>query len=176
MTATDRRTKRRYAHELYPHPEDGEPRALAVDVRHALAMAIGSQVGREWHDLMSEGGESARIASDRTMYHLALVEVAFLAVALADGLSGQAAWDWANSARGDEVDKLLYDAAARFDVDWDAIKPYLIRSEPDTHEHWTPRNARGVKTLLEYRVPGKESDCEACTEPVPASETEGDRG
>lgn len=171
MAEAKRRTKRRYAHELYPHPGEGESRPLAVDARHALAMAIGSQVGREWHDLIGQGGESARVATDRTMYHLALADVAFLAVALADGLSGQEAWDWAREARGDEVDELLYEAAERFGVDWDAIKPYPIREEPETHEHWTPRNAHGTKMLLEYRVAGKESEREECTEPVPDSET-----
>ena len=29
---TERRTKRRYAHELYPHAEEGETRPLEVEV------------------------------------------------------------------------------------------------------------------------------------------------
>lgn len=172
----ERRTKRRFAHELYPHPEEGEARDLAVDARYLLAMAIGTQVDREWHDLVSEGGESARLASDRTMLHLATCDIAFLAVALADGRSGQDAWDWARRARGDEYDELIYEAAERYGVDWDTIKPYPIRSEPDTHEHWTERNAHGSRTLLDYRVLGKESDCDECTEPVPSADEEATRG
>lgn len=163
--ATGRRTIRRYAHELYPHPEEGEARALEVDVRYTIARAIGSGIGREWHDLIDEGGESARQAAERTMQHLTLCDIAFLAVALHEGLAGQDAWDRARSYAGDECDEILWEIAERYGIDPDAIKPYVIREEPSTHEHWSERDARGFRTLLEHRVEGKESECLVCTEP-----------
>lgn len=41
---TDRRTKRRYAHELYPH-EEGTIRPLEVEVPYLYARALGLEIG-----------------------------------------------------------------------------------------------------------------------------------
>lgn len=163
-----RRTIRRYAHELYPHPDDWEVRPLAVDVRYALAQAIGTKIEREWHDLIDAGGESARLAADRTMYHLARCEIALLAVALHEGLGGEDVWEFAQERASDEVDTIVWEYAVKYGIDPDAIKPYAIRSEPDSHQHWAPRDERGWRTLLEHRVEGKESECAVCTEAVDA--------
>ena len=40
--APTRRTKRRYAHELFPHPDECEVRPLAVEVPYLYARAIGA--------------------------------------------------------------------------------------------------------------------------------------
>ena len=39
-----RRTKRRYAHELYPHADEFEVRKLAVEVPYLYARAIGFEI------------------------------------------------------------------------------------------------------------------------------------
>ena len=41
---SERRTIRRYAHEMYPHAEEGETRALAVEVPYLYARAVGLDV------------------------------------------------------------------------------------------------------------------------------------
>ena len=45
------RTIRRYAHEIYPHPEEWEVRPLEADVPYLYAIAIGLDLnGTGWHD------------------------------------------------------------------------------------------------------------------------------
>ena len=161
-----RRTKRRFAHELYPHGEEGEPRPLAVEVPYLIARAIGLGPDREWHDLLTtRDPEKARLAASRTGHYIESATIALLAAALHNGLTGQDAWDYVASLTGDVIGEFLYDHALQVGVDPDQIKPYQILSEPDTHQHYSERQG-GVRFLLEHRVPGRESDCEQCTEPV----------
>ena len=49
---SDRRTIRRYAHELYPHPNEYEVRALEVEVPYLYARFIGlNTFGTDWFAL-----------------------------------------------------------------------------------------------------------------------------
>lgn len=170
MTEQARRTKRRYAYELYPHREDGESRLLAVDVPYQIAHAIGMSAGtREWHELIDQGGDAAQAAVNRTVQFLEACHVALLASALDEGLRGQQAWDKATRWAGDEAREMLWDAAERYGVPLDDIRPYPIRGEASTHEHWSDRNASGWRKAIDLRVSGPESGCEECTEPVPTS-------
>ena len=165
-TTEQRRTKRRYACELYPHSEDGESRDLATEVPYRIAHAIGMSSGtREWHELIDQGGDAARAAYDRTVPFLEAVTLALLAVALHEGLTGQAAWHSATRWAGDEAGEVLWGAAAQYGVPLHDIKPYPIRGEATTHEHWSEMNSRGWRTSIDLRVPGPESSCEQCTEP-----------
>lgn len=43
---TERRTKRRYAHELYPHPEEGQTRPLACNRTSDPPDTTGRTLGR----------------------------------------------------------------------------------------------------------------------------------
>lgn len=179
MTEQARRTKRRYAYELYPHREDSESRSLAVDVPYQIANAIGMSSGtREWHELIDQGGDAAQAAVNRTVQFLEACHVALLAVALHEGLSGQQAWDEATRWAGDEAGEMLWDAAQQYGVPLNDIKPYPIRGEASTHEHWSQETASGWREAIDLRVSGPESECDECTEPDPTSPDsgEGDRG
>jgi len=95
MTDNQRRTIRRYAHELYPHPAEGETRDLAVEVPYLYARAVGmdtwgtgslDMLDPDNHPYARELGY-ARYADLVQARHLALI-----ADALYQGLAGQEAW------------------------------------------------------------------------------------
>ncbi len=170
MTAT-RRTKRRYAHELYPHPEEGEVRPLAVDVLYLYGQAIGLEVdGTDWHELLAANEyDKTRAATDRTMRMIAAREIALIADALHQGMSGDEAWAWAQHRANDESGEIVGYRAAHYGIDYDAIKPYPVRAEATTHDHLGGPDAHGWRTVT--RVKGRESECEVCTEPAEAGDT-----
>ena len=59
---SERRTIRRYAHEMYPHAEEGETRALAVEVPYLYAKAVGLDVwGTGWDDDKTDAGRDRGI-------------------------------------------------------------------------------------------------------------------
>lgn len=154
-----RRTKRRYAHELYPHAEEFEVRPLTVEVPYLYAMAVGFDVqGTGWFDV-----EPPRIAGDRTMYLIKSRELALLADALLQGLTGDEAWSWAGE-RMDYEGEWVWDRATHYGIDIDTIKPYPCGPEPDHHDHLGEPDSRGWKVVT--RVAGTEADCEECTEVV----------
>lgn len=165
MTGT--RTKRRYAHELYPHPEEGQVRPLAVDVPYLYALAVGYEVrGTSWFDI-SDPGDRRRDA-DRTMALLRQRELALVADAILQGLTGDEAWQWAQERADDESGEWVAERAEVYGVPYDAIKPYPCGPEPDYHDHLGERDARGWTEV--FRAEGKESECEACTELVTSSQ------
>ena len=161
MTATDpdlRRTIRRYAHEIYPHAALDEIRPLAAEVPYLYARAIGLEVvGTGWVD------EDPAASTARTGLLVAARELAFLADALHQGLTGDEAWTWVAEHASDETGELVWDRAEHYGVDGYAIRPYLCGPEPSRHAHWT--QIPGGSRIGRY-VEGRESDCEACTEPV----------
>ena len=165
------RTKRRYAHELYPHPEEGEVRPLAVEVPYLYAQAIGLDVqGTSWfgpfrNPATGEVDEQrVQRSTSRTMLMIAARGEAFLADALLQGLAGQEAWEWAQVRNNPEGCEWVWERAVHYGIDPDVIKPYPCGPEPDHHDHWTQRDGHGSKTLI-ARVAGKESECPECTEP-----------
>lgn len=107
---TETRTKRRYAHELYPHPEnEWETRPLEVEVPYLYAQAIGWNVwGTGWFDLFPGAYEkgtpehklSVQCSGYRTMLLIAHRQRALQADALLQGLTGQEAWEWAEERLG----------------------------------------------------------------------------
>lgn len=164
---TERRTKRRYAHELFPHPDEGEVRPLSVDVRYLLAQAIGYEVtGTCWYDFDSQ--EARARAMDRTMALIRQRELALIADALHQGMAGDSAWEWAQQRAAEESGEWIAARAEVYGIDWDQIKPYPCGPEPDSHDHLSERDARGFAIVT--RVRGKESECDECTEPVPPTE------
>ena len=124
-----RRTIRRYAHELYPHPDEWEVRPLSVEVPYLYARAIGLDVwGTAWID------SPGRASFDRILHLLEARQKALLADALLQGLAGDAAWSWA-ADRYDETGGVVHDRAVHYGVPVSLIKPYPCGPEPDHHEH-----------------------------------------
>jgi len=156
-----RRTKRRYAHELYPHGGEWEVRPLEVELPYLYARAIGFNVdGTSWFETMTEA------THERTMRMLNAGQIALMADAMHQGLTGQEAWEWAEK-RMDESGEWVYQRAVHYGVDPSLIKPYPHGPEPEHHDHSEPEDARGWRTVT--RVQGKESECPDCTEPVEAA-------
>lgn len=171
----DRRTKRRYAHKLYPHPEEWEVQPLATAVPYLYARFVGLNVqGTDWFDLgrtpearKDEHGNfrpEFRLASARTMEMIAARSAALHADALLQGLAGTEAWEWAESRAADESGECAYERAVHYGVPIDDIKPYPVISETEHHDHYGVSDIRGWRTV--NRVDGKESECDECTEPA----------
>lgn len=158
-----RRTKRRYAHELYPHAGEWETRALEVEVPYLYSRAIGFDVGGTGWFSKAEPKEMAT----RTHHLLDARLIALMADAMLQGLTGQDAWAWAHERMTDDA-SWVYERAEHYGVDPETIKPYPCGPDPDHHEHLAAADSRGWRTVT--RVPGREEDCEECTEP--ATDTE----
>lgn len=164
---TTRRTKRRYAHELYPHADEWETRPLEVEVPYRIARAVGFDVrGTSWFDMDTK--DQARRSGERTMQMINEARIALLAVALHKGMTGDEAWRWADESCHEEMWR-LYEAAEEYGIDTNAIKPYPCGPEPDHHEHLSePHFRHGIESRTVTRVQGKESECEECTEETEA--------
>lgn len=158
MSDQKRRTKRRYAHELYPHGNEWEARPLEVELPYLYARAIGFDVqGTNWFTT------DVKLAGARTAQLLDTRHIALLADAMHQGLTGQEAWNWAET-RMDDAGEWIYERATHYGVDPGAIKPYACGPEPDHHDHHEP--IPGSKWLKVNRAEGKESECAECAEPV----------
>lgn len=167
---TETRTKRRYAHELYPHPDEWEVRPLAVDVPYLYAQAIGFEPGGTgWFELLGEGTtpEQHRLAGDRTMALLRQRHLALIADTLHQGLTGDEAWKWAEERAAEESGEWIVERCEVYGVDYNAIKPYPCGPEPDHHDHYGPPDSRGWRQV--FRTVGKESECPDCTETIEGS-------
>jgi hypothetical protein len=156
-----RRTKRRYAHELYPHGEEFETRSLEVEVPYLYARAIGMDVtGTGWFAHVNHE------SGDRTMHMINARQTALMADAMLQGLTGNDAWFWADQ-RMDESGEWVYERAEHYGVKPALIKPYACGPKPDHHDHYGPEQVDGWCTVT--RVTGTEDDCADCTEPIEAS-------
>lgn len=160
-----RRTKRRYAHELFPAGDEWEVRRLAVEVPRLYARAMGFEVdGTGWYDLLGGSLEEKRQVGARTVQLVDARHIAFLADAMAQGLTGDQAWAWAEEHARDDSGELAWERAEHYGVRPQAIKPYPCGPEPQHHDHFTHQEDRyGTIT----RVERPESECPQCTEPVP---------
>jgi len=166
---TERRTKRRYAHELYPHAEEGETRPLEVEVPYLYARAVGFDVeGTSWMDKSLDGPDFNRYCVDRVKILVCAQFEALIADALLQGLAGQEAWDYADGLMADVLTEKVWERAAHYGIDINQIKPYPCGPEPDHHDHLDPPDARGWQTV--HWIAGRESDCPECTEEVPDGE------
>ena len=160
----ERRTKRRYAHELYPHAADGEIRPLSVEVPYLYSRAIGFEVGGTgWF------GISGRDGADRIIQLIEVRKIAFMADAMLQGLTGDEAWTWAEERASDESGEWVGERAEHYGVPYNDIKPYSCGPEPDRHTHLGEPNARGWRPVV--YVAGKESECDECTEPINTKES-----
>jgi hypothetical protein len=159
-----RRTKRRYAHELYPHAEEGETRPLSVELPYLYARAQGFETdGTSWFDSERTTPEQR---TARTLELLAARRVALLADALAQGMTGDEAWAWADALIWEYDGSGVWERAEFYGVDPYAIKSYPCGPEPMSHNHYSS-GTHGIVTS----IPMPESECLACTEPVPGEKT-----
>ena len=168
------RTKRRYAHELYPHPGEWEIRPLAVEVPYLYAQAAGHEIfGTDWFTVFKGKGDKvgAVLTTQRTIAMIEARDRALLADAIHQGLTGDEAWEWAAS-RNDDEGGWVYDRAKHYGVPVEKIKPYPVLDEPDRHDHYGESDARGWRTVT--RVEVRESDCPECCEPDEAEAGAGD--
>ncbi|MFK0072683.1 hypothetical protein [Arthrobacter woluwensis] len=162
MSAEERRTKRRYAHELYPHPEGPRPLAEDVPYRYAIALGLGLD-GTGWSEPSADDVAGVRIGSLLHARHLA-----FLADALHQGLTGQDAWEWATNRASDESEECVHERATHYGVDPRQIKPYPCGPVPSWHWHYTPTDEPQWFAMKAVHIP--EAECSDCTEPVPPTE------
>ena len=134
---SERHTIRRYAHEMYPHAEEGETRALAVEVPYLYAQAVGLNVwGTGWYDDKTDAGRDRGIL--RHIQLIAARHMALVADALLQGMAGQEAWEWADLRAWDETGEWVYERAMHYGVPVERIKPYPCGPEPDRHDHMQP--------------------------------------
>lgn len=156
-----RRTIRRYAHEVFPHPQEGEVRDLETEVKYLYAQWLGHELfGTDWFTLGdSDDPVKRRLTGLRTAHFIRLQQLALTADALHRGLTGQAAWEWVVKHH-DPESEVTYDCAAKYltDAEMERIKPYPVLEEIEPHEH-VNRTTR-IVTYAE----GKESNCDECTE------------
>ncbi len=161
-----RRTIRRYAHELFPHGEEGEVRDLAVEVPYLYARAIGLETwGTGWHESLAADRPQAEreIAGSRIQHLIDARRLALLADALHQGLTGQEAWEWADVRAMDETGEWAYERAIHYGVPCDRIRPYPCGPQPDHHDHMASTGdvtGHGIVT----RIDCPESECPTCTE------------
>ena len=167
---TERRTKRRYAHELYPHADEYEVRPLSVEVPYLYARAVGMGIfDTDWFDLTRADEATRRLASTRTLSLIDARQKALLADALLQGLTGDEAWQWAES-RYDEEGGWVYDRAIHYGVPVHLIKHYPVLAEPITHDHMSSTGDSTGSGIVN-RIDCPESKCETCTEPVDPEES-----
>jgi hypothetical protein len=156
----ERATIRKYAHELYPHPDEYEVRPLALEVPYLYAQAIGMEVwGTSWFDMRK--GDGLLASAYRTHLLLGARQLALLTDALAHGMKGDEAWKWATERMDEEGSWVYQRATENYGIDPNLIKPYPCGPEPDHHDHYgepSPAGWRAVK-----RIDCKESECPDCT-------------
>ena len=156
-----RRTSRRYAHELYPHAtEEYEPRPLSVEVPYLYARAIGLEMhGTNWSTV-----EPRTTGTDRVVQMIAARQIALLADAIYQGMTGDEAWAWADVRASDETGEWIGERSEVYGVPYDDIKPYHCGPEIDPHRHYGPPDSRGFR--VSTSAVGTESACLECTEPI----------
>lgn len=161
-----RKTRRKYAHELYPLAKEGEVRPLSVEVPCQYALAMGFEVeDTDWFDLVHGSDAEKALAFARTDRLVDQRMHAFLLDALVQGMSGQEAFAWASERADDETGEIAWERAVHYGVRVDEIRPYPVLAEAHRHRHWTPRDAHGCKVFIEtVQIP--ESECPECTDGV----------
>ena len=154
-----RRTKRRFAHELYPHADECEIRSMAIEVPYLYARAMGLEVeGTGWFD--HPGTESM----DRTIHLVNARLIAFQSDALLQGMTGEDAWRWVAMRANDETGEWAWERAVHYGVDPLQIKPYACGPARAFHSHLGDPDAYGSRVVT--RIPGTEDACIECTEPI----------
>jgi len=153
-----RRTIRRYAHEMYPEPNEAQAGDLTAQMPYLYARAIG---------LRSFGTGFMDVPLDhmkRCVEFTDAVLIALLADAHFQGMTGPDAWEWAYWSQHDEMEA-VWKRAMSHGVKPQLIKPYPCGPEPQTHWHKATTGdvtGDGIVTPIWCA----ESECPTCTEPT----------
>lgn len=116
---------KKYAHQIVRHPEEGEALPLNHLVRYHYAQA------QAWHLSFVDALDSMNFDWPLSQY-LGHSHLAFLHDALAQGLNGQEAADWASRRCHSESAELVWERAAAYGLDPDAIRAYAWQRKPRT--------------------------------------------
>lgn len=123
----------RYAHQIEPHPSEGETLLLDRLVRYHYAQALA------WHlsfaETIAETIDGPRMDYALAQY-LGHSHLALLHDALAQGLTGQEAADWASRRHHSESVEIAWERAAHYGLNPDEIRPYATRRNSCDHV-WT---------------------------------------
>jgi hypothetical protein len=109
----------KYAHEIARHPGEGEAFPLDDLARYHYAQA------HAWY-LAMDGGSDFSLALTKYLGHSHL---ALLHDALAQGLSGQVAADWASVRHHSESAELVWERAVIYGLDPTEIRPYTTQTK-----------------------------------------------
>lgn len=110
-------TNSKYAHEIVPHPEEGETTPLETLVRYHYAQA------QAWHLSFAEAINGNDFDFPLSQY-LGHSHLAFLYDALIQGLIGQEAADWASVRHHSESAELVWERGDHYGINPDEIRPY----------------------------------------------------
>lgn len=117
-----------YAHEIEPHPGEGETVPLDRLVRYHYAQALA------WHlafaKLIADDYASGELDLPLAQY-LGHTQTAFLLDALAQSLAGQEAADWASVRNHSESAEIVWERAVHYGLNPDEIRPYETRRTAD---------------------------------------------
>ena len=112
-----------YAHELVPHPDEGETKPLDYLARYHYAQA------QAWHlafaDVIDDPGPRLDFALGQYLRH---AHLALLHDALAQGMGGQEAADWASQRNHSESAEWIWERGVAYGLDPDQIRPYRVRT------------------------------------------------
>lgn len=123
-------TPLQYAHQIVPHPEDGEAAPLTELVRYHYAQAIA------WHLAFAEavaadpGGIDFPLSQYIGHAHLALLHDA-----LAQGLIGQESADWASTRNDSESCEWIWERGVACGLNPDEIRAYEWRRKTAEKEN-----------------------------------------
>lgn len=111
--------QQQYAHQWYPNADEGETRPLAAETPHLYARALGLDVdGTDW----------IQAPANERMLRIGLLEAArrtaLLADALTQGMTGDEAWQWADTRAAEESGEWIFERAQVYGVNPDMIRPY----------------------------------------------------
>lgn len=121
-------TEQKYAHEIYPQAKGYEVRPLEVEVPCLYARALGLELG------VTLDHSDLGLIVERINYMISSREVAFLADALHQGMTGIEAWTWAQRRADDETGEWVWERAVHYGVDPAVIKPYPLRSTKEASD------------------------------------------
>lgn len=129
-------TEAKYAHQVIPHPDEGEKAPLETLVRYHYAQAEG-WIGA-FSDAINAGDYGIKGADFALASFMGHMHRALLFDALAQGLSGQAVADWAGERNHSEAAEWIWERAAVYGLDLEAtpIRAYRYKrgAEDETTE------------------------------------------
>ena len=113
----------KFAHEIVPHPAEGETRPYWITVRYHYAQAIA------WHYAFAARiGETWTAESDFALsQYVGHSHLALLYDALSQGRDGQEAADWVAYRTGSESPEFIWERALSHGIDPETIRPYKTK-------------------------------------------------